>query len=129
MNDSGISKHDQVLAGLVLSLQAAALQHLGKITNPLSGKVERDLDQARGHIDLLEMLKAKCRHETPEEILNLLDKAVMELQMNYLDELKKDEADGEADDAPEAAAPEAPAADAAAEEATGSTPPQDGPEE
>lgn len=83
-----LSKHDQVLTGLVISLQAATMQHLGKITNPVTGKVERDLDQARGTIDILEMLKEKCRQGTPAEILKLLDKAVMELQLNYLDEMK-----------------------------------------
>ncbi len=95
MNESGISKHDQILAGLVMSLQAATMQHLGKIQNPLTGKIDRDLDQARGSIDLLEMLKAKCRTDTPAEILSLLDTAVMELQMNYLDEVKKGEAESD----------------------------------
>ncbi len=90
MNDQKMDKHDQVLVGLVMSLQAAAMQHLGKITSPLTGKVERDLEQARGTIDILEMLKVKCRQETPSEILHLLDNAVMGLQMNYLDEMRKD---------------------------------------
>lgn len=91
MSDTGVSKHDQVLAGLVLSLQAAAFQHLGKFKNPFTDKVERDLEQARGTIDILEMLKVKCRQDTPAEVLRLLDTAVMELQMNYLDEVKKDQ--------------------------------------
>ena len=61
MNDTGIDKHDQVLMGLVFSLQAAAMQHLGKMKNPHTDAVERDLDQARATIDILEMLKVKCR--------------------------------------------------------------------
>ena len=93
MNNSGMSRHDQVLAGLVMSLQAATMQHLGKIKNPLTDAVERDLDQARGTIDILEMLKAKCRQETPQEILDLLDAAVMQLQMNFLDEANRDQSD------------------------------------
>jgi len=116
MNDKkGISKHDQVLAGLVFSLQAAAYQHLGKIASPLNNKVERDMEQARGTIDILEMLKVKCRQDTAPEILQMLDKAVMELQMNYLDELKKeadapgtrDGADSETSEKNETDAPEA----------------------
>ena len=94
--ESGISKQDQVLAGLALSLQAAALQQLGKITNPLTKQVERDLAQARATIDILEMLKDKCRQGTHKEIVRMLDTAVFELQMNYLDEVKKDKA-GEKD--------------------------------
>jgi hypothetical protein len=91
MSQNGVSKHDQILVGLVWSLQAAALQQLGKIKNPLTDAVERDLTGARGSIDILEMLKAKCRQDTPPQVLRLLDTTVMELQMNYLDELKKEQ--------------------------------------
>ena len=93
MSQNGFSKHDQILAGLVWSLQAAALQQLGKIKNPLTDAVERDLVGARGSIDILEMLKAKCRQDTAPEVLRLLDTTVMELQMNYLDELKRERAE------------------------------------
>jgi hypothetical protein len=86
---SEYSKHDHVLAGLVFSLQAAAMQQLGKIQNPVTGEVERDLDQARGTIDMLEMLKVKCRTDTPDELLRMMDGAVMDLQLNYMDERKK----------------------------------------
>lgn len=105
------SKHDHVLAGLVFSLQAAAMQQLGKIQNPMTGEVEMDLDQAKGTIDLLEMLKVKCRTDTPEELLKVIDSAVMDLQLNYMDEVKKmdgdqptDESGGDEDTEAEAAA-------------------------
>ena len=104
MSQNGFSKHDQILAGLVWSLQAAALQQLGKIKNPLTDAVERDLTGARGSIDILEMLKAKCRQDTPPQVLRLLDTTVMELQMNYLDELKRERAEDGAS-APEGGEP------------------------
>jgi len=87
---SEMTKHDHVLAGLVFSLQAAAMQQLGKIQNPVTGEVEKDLDQARGTIDLLEMLKVKCRTGTPDDLLRMIDGAVMDLQLNYADEVKKE---------------------------------------
>ena len=94
---SGLDKHDQVFASLVVSLQIAAMQQMGKITNPLTGEIERDLQQARSSIDILEMLKVKCRTGTPDALMQMLDNAVIELQMNYLDELAKgsDAADDE----------------------------------
>jgi hypothetical protein len=104
MSDEALSKHDHVLLGLVMTLQYAAMQQLGKLTNPMSGQVERNLEAARATIDLLEMLKVKCRTGTPASVLQPLDTAVMELQMNYLDEVRRDQA------APAAAA--APPADA-----------------
>ena len=84
-----MTKHDHVLAGLVFSLQAAAMQQLGKIQNPMTGEVEMDLEQAKGTIDLLEMLKVKCRTDTPEDLLKVIDSADMDHQLNYMDEGKK----------------------------------------
>lgn len=89
MNDTTMSKHDHVLIGLVFSLQSQAMMLMGKVQNPTTGEMEIDLDQAGGLIDILDMLKTKCRHETPAEILKMLDGAVMDLQLNYMDERKK----------------------------------------
>ena len=89
MGNSEMTKHDHVLAGLVFSLQAAAMQQLGKIQDPATGEAVVELEQAKATIDVLEMLKAKCRTDTPDELLRALDGAVMDLQLNYMDELKK----------------------------------------
>jgi hypothetical protein len=92
MGPKDLGKHDQVLLGLAYSLQAAAMAQLGKLKNPLTDRLERDLDQARATIDVLEMLKVKCRAGTDAEVLRFLDTAVLELQMNFLDELRRDAA-------------------------------------
>ena len=100
MSDQEMTRHDQVLLGLVFSLQAGAMQQLGKIQNPVTGEIDKDLEQARSTIDVLEMLKVKCRAGTPEDILQMMDSAVMNLQLNYMDEVKKDKteaADGSGD--------------------------------
>jgi len=101
MNDTGMSKHDHVLIGLVFSLQSQAMMLMGKVQNPATGETEMDLDQAGGLIDILDMLKTKCRHETPEEILKMLDGAVMDLQLNYTDEVKKSKDQEEASETTE----------------------------
>jgi hypothetical protein len=100
-----VSKHDQVLMALSLNLQSIAMVQLGKVTSPATGELERDLAAARATIDILEMLKVKCRTDTAAPVLRLLDQAVMDLQMNYLDELKQER---------RAAAQKEPAADAGA---------------
>ncbi len=89
MSNQEMTKHDHVLAGLMFSLQAAAMQQMGKIQDPATGEVVVNLDQAKATIDVLEMLKAKCRSDTPDDLLRALDGAVMDLQMNYMDEQKK----------------------------------------
>jgi hypothetical protein len=106
------TKHDQVLMSLALNLQSIAMVQLGKLSSPATGEVERDLDGARGTIDILEMLKVKCRTGTPAPVVKLLDQAVMDLQMNYLDELKRSRAEK-----PAAEADARTAADEASDEA------------
>ncbi len=102
MNEQ-FSKHDHVLLSLTMNLQTMAMVQLGKVSNPATGETELDLEAARSTIDILEMLKAKCRTDTPEAALKMLEQAVMDLQMNYLDEIKRDrksvdtDADGDAD--------------------------------
>ncbi len=89
---------DPLFFQLVLSLQMAAMQQMGKIISPITGKVERDLDQAKISIDLLSMLSEKTKGNlTPEED-QFLSNTLYELRMNYLDEAAKPRS-GEAEDA------------------------------
>lgn len=74
---------------LVLSLQSAAWYQLGKTVSPISGKIERDLDQAKASIDLLAMLQEKTKGNLGKQEQQILDNTVYTLQMNYVDELEK----------------------------------------
>jgi len=114
MSEINMTRHDHILIGLFSSLQAAAMQQMGKIQNPMTQEVERDLAAAASTIDILEMLKVKCRTDTPDELLRFMDGAVADLQMNFVEEKKKD-----------AAEPEAPAAE---EESAADPAPEDGAE-
>jgi hypothetical protein len=71
---------------IILMLQTLALQQMGKLTNPITGAVERDLHQARITIDMLGMLQRKTAGNLEAEEKRLLDTVVLELQMNYVDE-------------------------------------------
>jgi hypothetical protein len=66
--------------------KTAAFQQLGKTLNPMTGKVEKNLEQARFSIDMIEMLKDKTRGNLPEELDKLLDSTLLELRMNYVEE-------------------------------------------
>ena len=72
---------------LVFSLQQAAMAQLGKIANPATGKIEKNLAQAKATIDMLEMLKEKSKGNLTDTeqkmILNMLDS----LYLNYADEV------------------------------------------
>ena len=74
---------------LVLGLQQAAMVALGKLMNPMSGKIERNLEGARNTIDTLAAIEARTRGNLESDELRVLTQVLTELRMNYLDEVKK----------------------------------------
>jgi len=74
---------------LVISLSALAMQQLGKVNNPLTNKIERNLEQAKLTIDMLTMLKKKTQGNLTTEEEKLLHTNLANLQLNYVDELNK----------------------------------------
>lgn len=75
---------------LVLMFQAAAVQQMGKIQNPITKKVERDLNQAKFSIDMLEMIQQKTEGNLSPNEKKYLDHVLFELRMNYVDEVNKE---------------------------------------
>jgi len=88
---------------LVLSLQASAMQHMGKVMSPVSGKVERNLDAARYSIDVLEMLQRKTQGNLSAEEKKLIEHVLYELRLNFLDETGKGEPEDKAAESPDGA--------------------------
>jgi hypothetical protein len=100
-------KLDALFVNLILMFKTAAMQQMGKIMNPLTGKVERSLDQARFSIDMIEMLKEKTKGNVPAELEKLADSTLVELRMNYVEEAEAGEkADTGGDQGPEEAGTE-----------------------
>jgi len=85
------SRDDQLFMQLILTFQSAAWQALGKIKNPITDKIERNLDQARFSIDILDMLHRKTEGNLADPLKTILQKSVSELQMNYVTESDKTE--------------------------------------
>jgi hypothetical protein len=75
---------------LVMMFQGMAMQNLGKVMNPVTNQVDRNLDQAKNMIDLLGMLETKTKNNLNENEKRLLDHSLYELRMNYIDEMKKE---------------------------------------
>ena len=82
-------KHQFLLAQLVIIFQAAAMQQLGKVKNPVTDKIERDLEAAQSSIDMLDMLKEKTKGNLTADEDRLLTNVLMDLKLNYVDESKK----------------------------------------
>ncbi len=80
---------------LVTMFQVAAMQQMGKVQNPLTQKIERDLEQAKFSIDMLGMLKERTKGNLSNTEEQFLGKALFELQMNYVDEVDRAKKEGE----------------------------------
>lgn len=96
----------ELFLGLIHSFQAAAMQQMGKIVNPFTQQIERDLPQARLSIDMLLMLQERTNGNLTPEESRFVAHVLRELQLNYVMELEEDQKKGGAGAAPEA--PEAP---------------------
>lgn len=83
-------KQKALFLNLVLTFQHAAFQQMGKLPNPMTNKIERDLDQARMSIDMLDMLKVRTAGHLSEDETRMLDHILRELKLNFVDELGKD---------------------------------------
>lgn len=75
--------------GLITSFSYACWQQMGKIANPITGKIEINLEQAKYSIDLLLMMREKTKGNLTKDEEKLLNEMIANLQMNYVDELKK----------------------------------------
>lgn len=63
---------------------------MGKLKNPATDRIERDLDQAKQSIDILEMLKVKTQGNLSADMSAMLDKFLTDLRLNFVDEKNKD---------------------------------------
>jgi hypothetical protein len=63
---SAEQQNELLFMQLVMMFQGMAMQNLGKVMNPVTNKVERNLDQAKNMIDLLGMLENKTKNNLNE---------------------------------------------------------------
>ena len=74
---------------LLLGLQQAAMVALGKLMNPVTGKIERTLEAARNTIDTLSAIANRTQGNLESDEQRVLTQVLTDLRMNYLDEVKK----------------------------------------
>ncbi|HEV8537644.1 MAG TPA: DUF1844 domain-containing protein [Bacteroidota bacterium] len=89
-----MNQHDKsglLLMQLVSMFHFAALQHMGKLKNPMTDKIERDLHQAEATIDMLEMLHTKMKGNLTPDEERMFSNILQEVRLNYVDEAGKSE--------------------------------------
>ncbi len=91
-------QQDQLLfMMLVQQHQQIAMMGMGKIKNPNTDKVERELKSAKFAIDTLLMLQKFTEDNLPKELKNYLEQTLNNLRLNYAEEKdKENEGEGSA---------------------------------
>lgn len=75
---------------LIQQHEQIAMMGLGKVKNPATDEVERDLKSAKYAIDTLVMLEKFTKGNLPKELSGFLNQTLTNLRLNYADEKKKD---------------------------------------
>ncbi len=74
---------------LINGMAQPALLFLGEIPHPGTGQAQVDLEQARLQIDMLQLLRVKCRGNLTAEEEGLLDRILYQLRMLYVTRSEK----------------------------------------
>ena len=82
--------HQLLFMQLVMQNQQIAMMAMGKIKNPVTNRIDRNLDYAKVSIDTLDMIKAKTKGNLSEYEEKFLIEALKDLKLNYVAELDKD---------------------------------------
>ena len=75
---------------LVMQNQQIAMMAMGKIKNPVTNRIDRNLDYAKVSIDTLDMIKIKTKGNLSDYEEKFLTEALKDLKLNYVSELDKD---------------------------------------
>ena len=74
---------------LIIQNQQIAMMAMGKIKNPVTDKIDRNLEHAKLYIDTLDMLQVKTKGNLSEYEEKFLVETIKELKLNYVDETEK----------------------------------------
>jgi hypothetical protein len=72
---------------LIQQHQQICMMGLGKIMNPTTNKIERDMSAARYAIDTLAMMQEYTKGNTTTEVAEYLGHVLSTLRLNYVDEI------------------------------------------
>ena len=97
MSENQLNKEDQLFIHLVNTFVQSAWISLGKVKNPVSDELERNIDQASYYIDLLDMLQTKMKGNLTEWEEQYILHSLSELKLNYIDEKKKKEVESDSE--------------------------------
>jgi hypothetical protein len=85
-----MNNNDQLFAQLILIFHQNAMMSMGKLKNPMTDKLDRDLGQTQQSIEMIEMLRDKTKNNLSPELTQMLEHTLTELRLNFVDEMSKE---------------------------------------
>ena len=89
MNESKNDVNKVLFMHLVSMLAMSAIQQMGKLVNPATGKAAINLEAAQATIDMLDMLEARTHGNLDADETRLLKDTLMSLKMNYVESVER----------------------------------------
>lgn len=92
-NDKNLNEEQQeqlLFMMLIQQHQQIAMMGMGKIQNPATQEIERDLSSAKYAIDTLGMLQKFTKGNLGKEASDYLEQTLTNLRLNYAEESKKE---------------------------------------
>jgi hypothetical protein len=99
-DDETKTMNKALFLNMVMMFSTSAMQQLGKIVNPATGKTGVDLQGAQFFIDLLLMLKAKTGNNLDRDEARLLNDTLATLQLNFVETSEEAERAAKKDEPP-----------------------------
>lgn len=93
--DPSPSRAAALFLHLVMGLQQSGMIALGKLMNPMTRKIEVQIDAARDTIDLLAAIESRTQGNLEADEARVLRQALTDLRLNYVEVVKKSAAGAE----------------------------------
>ncbi|MBS1911169.1 MAG: DUF1844 domain-containing protein [Bacteroidetes bacterium] len=83
-------KSTLMFATLVSMFSTQAMMAMGKLANPATGRVDRNLQGAQFMIDMLEVVDERTQGNLTSDEARMLSAALSDLRLNYVAEMQRD---------------------------------------
>lgn len=91
MSETEAKSDEHILIHVVTMFTQQAWMAMGKLKNPMTDKMERNLQEASFFIDILDMMKKRMAGNLSDDEEKFLESSLSGLKMNYLEESNKPE--------------------------------------
>ena len=84
MGQESLKKEERLFLYVVSTFKTSAMVALGKMENPMTNKIQINLEQASYYVDLLDMLQSKAKGNMSQYEEQMLINTVSELNMEII---------------------------------------------